>query len=174
MERIILAFTKNEIAQKVRRMLDGSGFEIFQVCHSKAELMRSVVELENILIIMGYKLPDAVADDVYEDLDASSQALMVLAKAEQQQYIQHPDLFVVTLPVNRQQLIDSIHMVAGKIERQKKKKRNPEEQKIVEEAKAYLIETYRMSEEKAHRFIQKRSMDTGVKFADIARMILEV
>lgn len=174
MERIVLAFTREEAAQKVRHMLEGSGLEVFQVCHSKAELMRSVAELENILIIMGYKLPDAVAEEVYEDLDLSRHALMVLAKAEQQDDIQNPELFVVTLPLNRQQLTDSIHILVGKVRRQRKKKRSPEEQKIIEDAKAYLIETYRMSEEKAHRFIQKRSMDTGAKFVDTARMILQI
>ena len=66
-------------------------------------------------------------------------------------------------------------LFVGIIERRKHRaKRTPEEEKIIRDAKAYLMEIHRMSEEQAHRFIQKRSMDTGAKFIDTARMILNI
>ena len=104
MDRVVLAFSKDETADKIKMMLDGSGYDVYTVCHSKAELLRTVSDMDEVLIIMGYKLPDGTVDDVYDD----------------------------------------------------------------------LMETHRMSEEQAHRFIQKRSMDTGAKFIDTARMILNI
>lgn len=80
-----------------------------------------------------------------------------------------------TLSLNRQLLINSVETFVGIIERRKHRaKRTPEEEKIIRDAKAYLMEIHRMSEEQAHRFIQKRSMDTGAKFIDTARMILNI
>ena len=127
-----------------------------------------------VLIIMGYKLPDGTVDDVYDDL-MEGQKLMSIVKAERQSSIYNQDIFVVTLPLNRQLLINSVETFVGIIERRKHRaKRTPEEEKIIRDAKAYLMETHRMSEEQAHRFIQKRSMDTGAKFIDTARMILNI
>lgn len=139
-------------------MLDGSGYDVYTVCHSKAELLRTVSDMDEVLIIMGYKLPDGTVDDVYDDL-MEGQKLMSIVKAERQSSIYNQDIFVVTLPLNRQLLINSVETFVGIIERRKHRaKRTPEEEKIIRDAKAYLMETHRMSEEQAHRFIQKRSM----------------
>ena len=43
----------------------------------------------------------------------------------------------------------------------------------VRQAKAILMEVNLMTEAEAHRFLQKRSMDTGAKLADTARLVLE-
>ena len=88
-------------------MLDGSGYEVYMVCHSKAELLRSIADIDEVLVIMGYKLPDGVADDVFDDL-REGQKLMSIVKADRQSEIYNQDIFVVTLPVNRQILINSI------------------------------------------------------------------
>lgn len=174
MERVVLAFSKEETADKIKLMLEGSGREVYTVCRSRAELMRSIADIDEILVIMGYKLPDGVADDVAEGL-TGGQKLMALVKAERQGEIYNQDIFVVTLPINRQILIDSIETFVGIIERQKHRaKRTPAEEKIIASAKAYLMENHMMTEEAAHRFIQKRSMDTGARFIDTARMILKI
>lgn len=174
MERVVLAFSKDETAEKIRRMLDGSGYEVYAVCRSKAELLRSVADIDDVLIIMGYKLPDGVVDDVFEDL-REGQKILSIVKPERESEIYNDDIFVVTLPLNRQLLIKSIETFVGIIERQKHRvKRTPEEVKIINDAKAYLMEKHMMTEEKAHRFIQKRSMDTGSKFIDTARSILNI
>lgn len=174
MDRVVLAFSKDETADKIKMMLDGSGYDVYTVCHSKAELLRTVSDMDEVLIIMGYKLPDGTVDDVYDDL-MEGQKLMSIVKAERQSSIYNQDIFVVTLPLNRQLLINSVETFVGIIERRKHRaKRTPKEEKIIRDAKAYLMETHRMSEEQAHRFIQKRSMDTGAKFIDTARMILNI
>ena len=68
MDRVVLAFSKDETADKIKMMLDGSGYDVYTVCHSKAELLRTVSDMDEVLIIMGYKLPDGTVDDVYDDL----------------------------------------------------------------------------------------------------------
>ena len=47
-----------------------------------------------------------------------------------------------------------------------------EEQHIIEEAKNLLVERNNFTEPQAHRFIQKKSMDTGKKMIEIALIIL--
>jgi response regulator NasT len=52
------------------------------------------------------------------------------------------------------------------------KKRSPEEQMILDNAKAYLMERNHLSEEEAFRYIQKNSMDMGRSMVETAQMIL--
>ncbi len=51
-------------------------------------------------------------------------------------------------------------------------KRCEADQRLVESAKARLMERQDMTEAEAHRFLQKRSMDSGVRLVDVARLVL--
>lgn len=52
-------------------------------------------------------------------------------------------------------------------------RRCPEEEALLSRAKGLLMERRGMTEEQAHRFLQKRSMDGGVKMADTAKQVIE-
>ena len=51
-------------------------------------------------------------------------------------------------------------------------KRSGEEQAIIKEAKGLLMERHGMSEEQAHRFLQKKSMNSGAKMVQTAKLVL--
>lgn len=176
MDRIILAFSKDETAHKVRMMLDGSGYKIHKiVCHSASELLRTAYDYDDILIIMGYKLPDGVVNDIYYDLHGNFKMISIV-KPERVEDIEEENIFALPLPLSRQRLLDAIEVLCGSVEEHKRKKgeRSPEETKLIERAKLFLMENYHMTESQAHRFMQKRSMDTGNKIADTAKVILNL
>ena len=54
-----------------------------------------------------------------------------------------------------------------------KLERTLEDRKIVDRAKGRLMDTLHLSESEAHYRIQKQSMDSGRRIADVAREILE-
>ena len=113
-------------------------------------------------------------DDVYRDL-APNQRLLALVKAQRLELIANRDIFTAVLPISRQELISAIEVLTGDMPRRKQRAaRTPEEEKIIEKAKLYLIEKHNMTEQSAHRFIQKRSMDTGARFVDTAKQILDI
>ena len=58
--------------------------------------------------------------------------------------------------------------------RSRPKERSKEEQDLINEAKALLMERNNMTEEEAHRYIQKRSMDNGTDLTETAQMILSL
>lgn len=176
MDRIILAFSKDVTANKIRMMLEGSGYKIHnRVCHSASELMRTVDDYDNALIIMGYKLPDGIVNDIYYDINENFKILSII-KPEHIDDIESEDIFVMPLPLSRNKLLDAIEILCGSVEKTKKQKaeRSPEEAKLIEKAKLFLMENYHMTESQAHRFMQKRSMDTGAKIVDTAKVILNI
>lgn len=52
-------------------------------------------------------------------------------------------------------------------------KRSAEDKLLITRAKELLMSRNCMTEEQAHRFIQKRSMDTGAKMVQTAMKILD-
>ena len=52
--------------------------------------------------------------------------------------------------------------------------RNTEERKLIDEAKAVLMERNHMTEDEAHKYIQKCAMDSGSKLVESAQMVLSL
>lgn len=176
MERIVLAFSSDATALKIKSMLEGTGCRIDKViCHTAAELFRTISDYDSVLVIMGFKLPDMIADEVFENLDTDCK-LISIVRADHADDIYNEDIFVLPLPLSRQKLVSAVSVYFGRFTEEKtvKKGRSPEEEKLIEEAKLFLMENYHMTEQQAHRFIQKRSMDVGAKFVDTARTILNM
>lgn len=172
MERIVLAFSSDTAAEKIKVMLESTGFDVDStVCHNGAELLRRVSECDEVLIIMGYKLPDMVADEVAENIHDGCR-LMSIVKPEHIQDIYSEEIFVIPVPINRRRLIASINVFLGNVPQEKRNKRDSTENKTIERAKLYLMEEYHMTEPQAHRFIQRRSMNTGARLIDTAHSIL--
>lgn len=173
--RVVLAFSNEGTARKIRQMLDGTGLETDRaVCRTGAELLRRIESYDEPLVIMGYKLPDMVVDEVYENAGDDCRIISIV-KPERLDDIANEDIFVIPLPVSRQKLLSSIGVFLGRVPEEKPKGgRSPEDAKLIDEAKLLLMERFHMTEQQAHRFIQKRSMDTGAKFVDTAKLILNM
>lgn len=68
-------------------------------------------------------------------------------------------------------------MMAGNMYRRRRrlkarpKERSEEEKKIIADAKRLLMERNHMTEEEAHRYMQKCSMDSGNSLVETARMV---
>ena len=52
-------------------------------------------------------------------------------------------------------------------------RRSPEEEALLSRAKALLMDRRGMTEGQAHRFLQKKSMDSGARLAETARQLLK-
>ena len=58
--------------------------------------------------------------------------------------------------------------------REAAKQRNPEEKALINKAKALLMDRNHMTEEEAHRYLQKSSMDSGTNMLETAQMVLTI
>lgn len=176
MERIILAFSSEIAASKLRSMLAGTGYHISaKVCSSGAELLRAADQYDDALVIMGFKLPDMTVNHVFEEVGDRCRIISVV-RPEHIENISYDEIFPLPLPVNRPKLLRTIQMVYGveTVRARKKPERSAEENDLTERAKLFLMEYYHMTEPQAHRFIQKRSMDTGAKLTETAKLILSM
>lgn len=90
------------------------------------------------------------------------------------------DIVCLAMPFKLNDLINTVEMMSTSIaykrkERRKKpKERKPEETALIHEAKLLLMNRNNMTEEEAHRYLQKTSMDNATGMVETARMVLRL
>lgn len=175
MDKVILAFEGAKTAEHIRDIIENAGLAGCTLCRSAAEVKRLVQKQRFAAVVCGYKLPDQTAESMVEDMPISC-AVLVVAAQSMLDMIGGDNIFKLAAPATRSDLLASVRMLmqtGHRMELATKCHRTDEERAVVERAKHILMERNGMSEEQAHRFLQKKSMDTGVKLVQTAQMILD-
>lgn len=174
MDKVIVAFENVKSAERVREILENSGTASCIVCRSSSEVKRVVGEQHIGTVVCGFKLPDESAEGMFGDLPSYCAMLMVAVQS-MLDLCQNSDIFRLASPVSRGDLIASVKMLiqmGHRLETFVRPRRSEEEQSMIREAKAVLMDRHGMTEEQAHRFLQKKSMDTGAKMVQTAKLVL--
>lgn len=175
MERIIVAFDNENNRKRISDMLESSGIKIRCSCRSGAETIRAVKKMRGGIVICGYRLPEMTVSDLAYDL--SGQA-MILAIAPPQQLMlcRSDNIFKLPTPFSKGDVVSSVRMLLQmeqKYYKESPPRRTEKETGEIDRAKELLMSKNGLTEEEAHRFIQRKSMDTGVKAVETARLIIE-
>lgn len=86
----------------------------------------------------------------------------------------------LSMPVKAYDLMNTMDMMLRNIgQRRRKRKlerktRDPRQQEVIRQAKELLMARNNMSEEEAHRYLQKSSMDSGTNMVETAQMVLSI
>ena len=162
MNNIIVAFPKQETAQNLKKILLQNGFHVDAVCSTGSQALQSANELGGGIVICGYRFVDMMYTELHEYLPDQFEMLLVASPANCGELLQTVEMMDYTITRRR------------KKQREKPKQRSKDEQEMIAEAKALLMERNNMTEEEAHRYIQKRSMDNGTDLTETAQMILSL
>lgn len=179
MADIIVAFPKIQDAKNLRRLLMRNGYDVNAICDSGAEVMEAVNRLDGGVVIAGYRFSDMHYVELNEYLPKGFQ-LLLLASPEKLADSDVSDLISLAMPFKVQDILTTLDMMMAEYHRWKKKQkkkpkeRSEEQKKTIAAAKALLMERNQMTEEEAHRYIQKLSMDSGNGMAEAAGMIIEL
>lgn len=179
MINIIVAFPKAENAESIKKILIRSGFSVDAIATTGAQALQFANALDGGILICNYRFVDMMYQELYEYLPANFQMLLV-ASPDICNERRIGDLMCLAMPLKVHELVQTLEMISCSISRKKKrereapKKRSEEEQKLITRAKGLLMERNNMTEEEAHRYIQKRSMDNGTGLVETAQMILSL
>lgn len=175
MDQVVLAFEGSRTNERVRDIIEMAGLAECTICRSAGEVKRLAYQQQVSVVICGYKLQEETSQALLVDLPRSC-SLLVIAMQSMLDMIDNEDIFKLTAPVSKGDLLASVRMLlqlGHRVERYAPPKRPKEERELIERAKGVLIDRHSMTEAEAHRFLQKRSMDTGGKMVQIAQMILD-
>ena len=172
MNRLIVAFEGDKQCDLVRETLESGGMPPRIIVRTGAEVLRSAHEMGRALVICGYKFPDMSADELAYDL-GSAGIVLVVAKNVQLDFCEHEGIFKLPAPFSRSELLTSVSMLMQLAEKTQlaPHRRTAGEEAVVGEAKAILMRTG-LTEADAHRYLQRRSMESGERLISVAKRIV--
>lgn len=174
MEKIIVAFESEKTLERFCEILESGCVVNCLRARSAGEVKRLAAKLHIATVVCGFKLRDESAEDLFYDLPPAS-TMLVVARQDLLEDLSE-DIFTLAAPASKSDLCASVNMVmqmSRRLERAMRPKRSEEETDTVEKAKRHLMERDGLSEEEAHRYIQKKSMDSGAKMVQTAVLILQ-
>jgi len=184
MKNIIIAFSNPLLTSWATTVLTRGGYLIEYSCKTGAEVARVADFCTSPVVVSGFQFPDMTAEELLGVLDGRL-AMVTIVLPHQRDLIERADLITVPYPVSSMDLLQAIEGVENAAARmavtpdervvgkQRPSDRPAEEKLLILRAKTFLMETHQMTESQAHRFLQKSSMDRGLKLIDSARMVLD-
>lgn len=179
MTSIVIVFPKIEDAKSIKNVLVRSGHSVTAVCSTGAQAISQADGLNDGIVICGYKMPDMIFSELKGDLPKGFEMLLMASRHLLEESA-GSDVMSIAMPLKVHELIETVDMMVQNIERRRRrqkavpKERNPEEQALIRAAKELLMERNNMTEEEAHRYIQKCSMDSSTNMVETAQMVLSV
>ena len=179
MTNIIVAFPKQDNARNIKKILMRNGYHLEAVCTTGAQVLQNANELEGGIVVCGYRFVDMMYTELHEYLPSHFQMLLVASAANCSERALD-GIICLSTPLKVHELLQTVEMMEYTITRRRKKEklkprqRTEEEIALINEAKELLMKRNNMTEEEAHRYIQKRSMDNGTNLAETAQIILSL
>ncbi|MFV0527825.1 MAG: ANTAR domain-containing response regulator [Lachnospiraceae bacterium] len=177
MSGIIVVFPKIEDANSIRNLLVRNGFSVIAACTTGAQALNYTDGLAEGIVICGYRLADMMYSELKEYLP-SRMEMLLLTSSNNIMDADMSGILTVRMPLKVHELLETINMMLYAQARQKKKRkakgqeRSPKDKQTIETVKKMLMERNDMTEEEAHRYIQKASMDSGNDMVETAKMLL--
>lgn len=152
---------------------------------SGAEARRRILESDFELIVVNAPLPDEFGHELCSSaVEKTDAGVVLLAKAAAAEQLLAPmseqGVLLLSKPFSNTLSLQAIHLAAASNHRlQLLRQENARMQekiaqvRLVSHAKCCLVEREQMSEDAAHRYIEKRAMDTRRSRAEIAQEILD-
>jgi response regulator NasT len=196
MRSVIVAFPEPELARKVHQALLSRGLPVTGMACSGSQVLQQASLLpDGGLIICPFRFADLSANEIQGLLDERFD-LLVLVTARQQGSVYGQGLFTLTSPFRPNDIIEAAsgllesrqptgmaqptegvlyqkNRLAAQPADKPAHGRTSTDQQILEQAKAMLMARKHMTEPEAHRFLQKRSMESGIRIVELAKRLLQ-
>jgi len=177
MDRLLIA-APEAVAAKLTGILVNAGIDAQMVVHTGEEAISACIR-EGTLLLTTFRLPDMTGEELVSQLHETLDVLMIVPQG-----YENPlpgNVLTLVNPISPDALTQAVRVMAH-CQTQKdelrakaqKATRMLEERKTIDRAKGRLMDTLHITEKEAHHYIQKKSMDSGHRIADVAKEILEV
>ena len=179
MTNIIVVFPKIDDAKNLKNLLVRNGFDVAAVCTTGSQAIHYADGLGSGIVLSAYKLPDMLYSEIKECVPQEFDMLLLASRNHLTEYVPG-DVVTLPMPFAVRDLLNTVNMMSQAVVRRKKKLRqqpavrSEEEKKLIRDAKILLMERNNLTEEEAHRYIQKCSMDSGTNMVETAQMVLSM
>lgn len=179
MTNIIVAFGKLDDAKSIKNVLVKNGIGVTAVCSSGAQILSTADELRDGIVICGYRLTDMICLELRENLPKEFE-MITMASQRTLSEVSGCNIVGLAMPLKVHELISTVSMMSQGMTRRKRKMRetprirSEEDTATITKAKSLLMERNNLTEEEAHRYLQKHSMDNSTSLVETAQMVLSI
>ena len=182
---VLVVSASAKFNESVRSLLPERFYWPGMVLADAAGARRELLENSYDLVVINTPLPDEFGHELCADaVEKTDAGVIFLAKAAAAEQLLTPlseeGVLLVTKPFSNTFFLQAIHMAAASNHRllllRQENQRMQEklaQVRLVSRAKCCLIELGRMTEAEAHRYIEKKAMDTRRDRAEVAQEILD-
>lgn len=178
MANIIVVFPKAEDAQSICRILRRRGYSV-KGCTGSTSALQLVDDLGEGIVVCPYQIKGMLYDRLYEMLPPSF-SMLLIARSQVISAGLPEGVEGLELPLRAADLVDKIEEMAASGAGQKrvalhgKASRSAHQQEEIAQAKALLMASRNWTEEEAHRYLTRTSMDSGRSLVQTAGMIISL
>jgi Response regulator with putative antiterminator output domain len=176
---IIVGFPKQEDANNIKNVLLRNGFNCSEACTLGSQVITLANDLDEGIVVCGYRFSDMHYSELNNYLPKGFEMLLI-SSPEKLEFCQDSNIVCLPMPIKTHDLLNTLQMMSYQYQRKKKKekdrpKERTEEQKaLIKKAKMVLMDRNNMTEEEAHRYLQKTSMDSGTNLVEMSEMVLKM
>lgn len=175
---IIVGFPRIEDANNIKNAISRNGFTVSDACTTGAQIISLANNLDEGVIICGYKFSDMHYSELNNYLPKGFEMLLI-ASPEKLEYCCDNNIVCLSMPIKTHDLLNTLNMMSYQYQCRKKKDKKPKERSedekaLIHKAKMILMDRNNMTEEEAHRYLQKTSMDSGTNLIEMAEMVLKI
>lgn len=176
---VIVVFPKLEEAKSIKKLLVRNGIEVLAACTTAAQVIKLIDDLDYGIVVSGYKFVDMMYNELLEYLPDTFQMLVVTSQRYYAECREHA-VVCLPMPIKAADLVDAVQVMYDKLYYERKKKRakpavrSEEEKQTIAHAKVLLMQQKGMTEDEAHRYLQRISMDNGTNLVETAHMVLDM
>lgn len=174
-----LAAAPRQTSGKVEAILASIGVEPDRLCVTGEEVLREA-QGAHVLLLTTWRLEDMTGEELAERLGESAMVMMIVPGDFEQSGEAAGGALLLRNPISPDALKQAIRAMrhcqarmAALEAKAERLTRQLEERKLIDRAKGRLMDTMGMTEQQAHHHIQRRSMDSGRRIADVAQEILQ-
>lgn len=183
-DNILIVSSQERSLPSFISLLRSEGCKNIGSVKDSSEAGRVCSESDHSLVIINTPLSDEFGDRLAVDLLKNSSAfVMVIVKSELEDQMKTKLLpygaFVIGKPLNKAVLSHTLYCILAAQNRMKcvqkenvKLHKKVEDSRIINRAKYILMEYLSMSEQQAHRYIEKQAMDLRLTRLEVAKNLL--
>ena len=178
MTGVIVVLPKIDDARNLKNLLVRNGISVIGACTTGSQAIALADNLDEGIILCGYKLTDMIYSQLYEYLPSGFEMLLMASPHAISDGMIESGIMCLAMPMKVHDLINTLDMMIQTMERRRRrlkakpKERDARELKFIKEAKEVLMRRNHMTEEEAHKYIQKCSMDSGTNIVETAQRVL--
>jgi len=182
--RVLLADPDPEFRKKLKDLLQQHGYLVVAETEDGRSTLQAAFQSQPDIIIMEGKIPGCKGLEVARVIEEHHLAPVVLVTSHCHRELIEEAKFssvlgYLTKPIDDVNLIPTLEMALATFKRlvrmeqeNRKLKKMLEERKLIDQAKRLLMEKKGLSEQAAHRHMQKLSMDHSSSLAKVAHRII--